>query len=215
MKVIKTTLNSGGLSLEARLVLPGSTGRFPAVVLCHPHPLYGGNMDNNVIGAVSRALAGAGITALCFNFRGVGLSRGSFDNGRGEQEDAMSALSFLALRDELDPERLGVMGYSFGGMVALAVSDRDSRVKAVAAVSPVITPGAFRECSKPVYIVSGSDDSLIPSSEVLKEAANMACPNKVEVVPGADHFWWGREDMVAERLAAFFTESLMARKRED
>lgn len=215
MKSIKATLDSGGLSLEACLVLPAATGRCPGVVLCHPHPLYGGNMDNNVIGSVSRALAGSGLAALCFNFRGVGLSPGSFDNGRGEQEDAVSALSFLAMRDELDSERLGVMGYSFGGMVALAVGRRDGSVKAVAAVSPVITPGALREYSRPAYIVTGSDDSIIPASGILKETANMACPNKVEVVPGADHFWWGREDMVAERVAAFFAESLMARKRQD
>ncbi|MFZ5633891.1 MAG: alpha/beta hydrolase [Bacillota bacterium] len=209
MRSVKVVLNSGGLSLEARLELPGNPGPCPGVVLCHPHPLYGGNMDNNVILAVGRALAGAGIASLRFNFRGVGRSWGSFDNGVGEREDARSALDFLTAHEEIHPERIGVMGYSFGGMVALAVAGTDSTVKAVAAVSPVVQSGALRGCVKPKYIVCGAEDSIIPSSAVLQAAAGMADPKRVEVVPGADHFWWGSEDEMAGKVAGFFKEFLV------
>lgn len=206
---MRVSLISGGLSLEASLDLPGHPGPYPGVVLCHPHPLYGGNMDNNVILAVGRALAGAGIASLRFNFRGVGRSRGSFDNGVGEREDARSALDFLAGHEEIKPGCIGVMGYSFGGMVALAVAGMDSAAKAVAAVSPVVQSGALRECEKPKFIVCGAEDSIIPPASVLQAAAGMAEPKRVEVVPGADHFWWGREDEIAGRVAEFFKESLI------
>ncbi len=205
MRVIKTTFYNSGLSLEARLDLPDVPGRRPGVVLCHPHPLYGGNMDNNVIMAVSRALAGFGIASLRFNFRGVGLSQGSFADGVGEQDDAESALAYLALREEINPERIGIMGYSFGGMVAMAAGGRSSVARAVAAVSPVVP---LRDCPKPKLIVTGGSDSIIPASAVLLETGGMALPKKIEVIAGADHFWWGCEDEAANRVAAFFKEAL-------
>lgn len=115
MRTLRVTLQAGGLLLEGCLELPQGTGPVPGVVLCHPHPLYGGDMENNVIVAVGRALVRSGLAALRFNFRGVGRSQGEFAGGVGEQEDARAALSFLATRPEIDPARLGIAGYSFGG----------------------------------------------------------------------------------------------------
>jgi alpha/beta superfamily hydrolase len=206
MQTLKTTINSGGLLLEACLDLPGVPGQHPGVVLCHPHPLYGGNMDNNVIRAVSRALVGAGIASLRFNFRGVGNSQGAFDKGVGELDDAISALSFLTRREEINPALLAVLGYSFGGMIAISAAGRSDIAGAVAAVSPVMPPGALRDSSKPKYIILGSEDTMIPPASVLKEAEKMAEPKKIEVIPGVDHFWWGCEDEAAGKVAAFFTE---------
>ncbi|MFZ5648309.1 MAG: alpha/beta hydrolase [Bacillota bacterium] len=208
MRTSKLTINNNGLSLEASLALPAVSGRYPGVVLCHPHPLYGGNMDNNIILAVSRALASSGIAGLRFNFRGVGLSEGSFDSGLGEQDDTMSALSFLMRHEEIDSARIGVMGYSFGGMVALEVGGRAGSVRAIAAVSPVISPGVLKNCIKPKYIICGSEDDLIPFSSIQAGAAEMAEPKKVQVVSGADHFWWGYQDEVAEKVAGFFSDHL-------
>lgn len=208
MRTLGVGISCGGLTLEGCLDLPGATGKHPGAVLCHPHPLYGGNMDNNVLLEVSRALTGVGIACLRFNFRGVGRSQGSFDNGRGEQDDARAALDFLAGREEVDPDRIGVMGYSFGGMVALAAGGCAERARAIAAVSPVMPPGALRECPKPKFIVTGSADSIVSSRSVLSEAGAMAGPKKVEVIAGADHFWWGYGERMAGMVAAFFTESL-------
>jgi len=201
-------LNNGGLILEACLDLPDLPGVCPGVVLCHPHPLYGGNMDNNVILAVSRALTRNGIAGLRFNFRGVGCSQGSYGGGVPEQEDAQVALAYLVQREEVDPARVGIMGYSFGGMVALPVGGRSDVVKAIAGVSPVIPAGVLRDSAKPKLIVCGSEDDVVPSSLVLQEASNMADPKTVEVVPGADHFWWGNEETVSNMVADFFLETL-------
>lgn len=208
MRTSKITIMSNNLSLEACLDLPADPGPYAGVVLCHPHPLYGGNMDNNVILAVSRALTASGIAGLRFNFRGVGLSEGYFDSGLGEQDDAIAALSFLLQHREIDPDRAGVMGYSFGGMVALEAGGRAAPARAVAAVSPVISPGSLKNCPKPKYVICGSEDDLIPVSAIRSGVEEMAEPKRLEVISGADHFWWGYQDEMAEKVAGFFREHL-------
>jgi uncharacterized protein len=209
MPEIAITFKCGDLKLEGALCLPRDSGvKMPGVVLCHPHPLYGGNMDNNVIVAVSRALNDRGIGALRFNFRGVGSSNGTFDNGAGEQDDARAACAALAGRPEVDGARLGVMGYSFGGMVALAMGCRNENVRALAAVSPVITPGILQGVDKPAFFTSGSEDHVVSPEALRREAEKMALPAKVEVLPGVDHFWGGHETKMAHNLAAFFAEAL-------
>lgn len=211
MRKIQIDLPGSGLVLEAFLDLPAVPGPFPGVVLCHPHPLYGGNMNNNVILAVSRALTSNGIASLRFNFRGVGRSQGCFANGIGEQEDAQAALLLLVNQEEIDPSRIGIMGYSFGGMVALAVGNTNDVVRAIAAVSPVIPANVLKECTKPKLIVTGAEDNIIPPSSVLKETAGMAEPKIVELIPGADHFWWGYEAKVGDMVADFFARVLAFR----
>ena len=83
------TFESDGLNLEGILYLPQETGRFPGVVICHPHPRYGGDMDNVIVATMARALCEVGIAALRFNFRGVGMSEGEFDRHHGEINDAV------------------------------------------------------------------------------------------------------------------------------
>ncbi len=111
---------------------------FPAVVVCHPHPLYGGDMYNNVVSVICQALAQESIATLRFNFRGVGRSEGNHEEGVGEQDDVVAALDFLQSSDGVDKGRLGLAGYSFGTRVVMPVALRDSRVRAVALVSPFL-----------------------------------------------------------------------------
>ncbi|KJS65677.1 MAG: hypothetical protein JL50_17270 [Peptococcaceae bacterium BICA1-7] len=196
------------VSLEACLDLPAFTGACPGVVICHPHPLYGGDMANSVVVALSRALTARGMAALRFNFRGVGQSMGTFAEGVGEVEDALAAVKFLSVLREVDPGRIGMAGYSFGGMVAMAAGDRSSLVKAIAAVSPVMTDGALGGCLKPKYIISGSEDSLISAQLIHDGAETMPGPKKIELIEGADHFWRGQSEMVGGRVAGFFVENL-------
>ncbi len=200
------TFQCGRLNLEGRLHLPeGDRGQIPGVVVCHPHPLFGGSMHNNVVSGICDALNAAGIAALRFNFRGVGASEGSFDNGLGEQDDLRAALVALAARPEVDVGRLGLVGYSFGGMVALAVGSWEAKVKALAAVSPVLAPGVLRGVDKPVLLISGSHDHVVTPQALRREAAGMALPGKVIIVEGVDHFWWGLEADLGAQIAAFFT----------
>jgi alpha/beta superfamily hydrolase len=207
----RVVFKSGALVLEGRLLLPPRAG-VAGVVICHPHPLYGGSMDNNVVHAVSEALAKEGMAAFCFNFRGVGRSEGIHDGGLGEIDDTLAAISFLAGRREIHAGRIGLAGYSFGGTVALNTARQEGRVKAVAAISPPEVPdmGGY---GRPRLILCGSEDSLIPASFILQQKEQITGPDgagAVEVIPGADHFWQGHEEILAGRIASFFQQHLMA-----
>lgn len=209
MKEASQIFNSGNLKLEGVLHLPRTNGeKLPGVVLCHPHPQYGGNMDNNVVVAVSRALSERGFVVLRFNFRGVGLSEGTFDNGEGEQDDLRGALEHLAGCPEAEPDRLGVMGYSFGGMVALGAAKSCELAKALAGVSPVVTPGLIEGLNKPAYFICGTDDQVTSVNLLVREAEKTTPPGQVEIVPGVDHFWTGHEKEMAGKVAAFFERTL-------
>lgn len=209
MAVLKQTFLSGSLNLEGVFHIPEFSGeKFPAVVLCHPHPLYGGNMNNNVVVAVSRALSERRIIAFRFNFRGVGLSEGKFDDGKGEQDDLQAALAVLLEHPEVSTQRTGIMGYSFGGMIALNVGKSPEPVRAIAGVSPVITPGLMEGITIPTYFICGANDHVVSTGLLLREAEKLNPPGKVEVVPGIDHFWVGHEAEMAGKVAAFFENVL-------
>ena len=152
---------SGDLTLVGALHRPQGLG-LPGIAVCHPHPLFGGDMENNVVVALCRALAGDGMVALRFNFRGVGESGGSYGGGFEEAQDARAALDFLAGLSEVDGDRLGLAGYSFGALVALSAAEE--RVHALAAVSPPVgglDPTSFR-WGIPTLLVSGDRDDISP-----------------------------------------------------
>ena len=106
-------------SLEGDLYLPNSDVKLPGVVVCHPHPMMGGDMYNNVVSAMCKSLFDLGIVSLRFNFRGVGDSAGTHDKGIGELSDAKAAVTFLSALPEVDEERIGLAGYSFGAGIAI------------------------------------------------------------------------------------------------
>lgn len=211
MKQERVIIHSGPLRLEGRLLLPsgGGTEPVPGVVLCHPHPLYGGSMDNNVIYAVRRVLVERGIAVLCFNFRGVGQSEGVHDGGRGEVDDALAAVDYLAGREDIDRVALGLAGYSFGGTVALAAGMQAEAVKAAAAISPPAIPAL--SSPKPRLVICGAADRLVPAAGILrkKERITGGGAGTVEVIDEADHFWAGCEGKPAGLLAAFFARHLL------
>ena len=109
-----------GMTFEGIIALPDGEGPFPGVVMCHPHPLNGGNMDNNVVVAVTFGLADAGIASLRFNFRGVGNSQGEHSKGEKEYEETLVAMDFLGALPDVNDERIGLSGYSFSTRVICA-----------------------------------------------------------------------------------------------
>lgn len=206
MTNIEVFIPSSGLTLQGCLHLPDLPPPFPGVLFCHPHPLNGGNMDNNVVMAVGRALVKKGIAVVRFNFRGVGLSEGSFDEGIGEQDDARACLKFLLEREEIDSRRIGLAGYSFGGMIALSVGVREDTVRVMAGVSPVMRKDVLKGCVKPKIIICGTEDNVVPTGKIMKETSKAGEPTEVRVIDGADHFWWGFEEQLGEIVAGFFSD---------
>lgn len=199
----------GKLKLEGLCYSPDRDGVFPAVVLCHPHPIYGGSMDNNVILAVGSALVESCMIAFMFNFRGVGGSQGGFGGGIAEQEDAAAAVSWVVSQPEADGNRVGLAGYSFGASVALPVACADDRVGALALIS--LPPGQLqitqlKRCSKPKLLICGMNDSVVPLEQAQLMSKEAAEPKLLELVSGADHLWWGYEKVLGEKVATFFED---------
>ena len=203
------TFPSGDLTLEGLFQRPQAVPH-PAVVVCHPHPLFGGDMHNSVVAAVCQALVKADIAALRFNFRGVGRTLGRFDDGVGERADAIAALAYLRQREGVDPAKVGIVGYSFGAAVALVAADE--RVAALAAISPPnfgrgIPPLAIR-C--PTLLITGDCDDVAPPGQLTTLAEMIGPQCQVALVPGADHFWWGHEEKLAQVVARFLRDRLPA-----
>jgi alpha/beta superfamily hydrolase len=211
MKKIRVSFSSGELVLEGILALPEGTGPFPAVIVCHPHPLYGGSMDNNVVCSLTETLTQASFISLKFNFRGVGRSQGEFGQGIGEREDVEAAISFVSTLKEVDSERIGIAGYSAGAGFALPVGFNEARIRALGAVSPPLPMFDFdflKSCPKPKLLISGSRDDLIPINQFLEFCQKLPEPKECEGIEGADHFWWGYESSLAAKVTAFFTKVL-------
>jgi len=213
MKNLSADFPSGELLLEGVLTVPQGTGPFPVVVVCHPHPLYGGSMDNNVVHSLCQTLAQASLASLRFNFPGVGRSQGRFSHGTGEQHDVEAAISFVSKAGQLDPARIGLAGYSAGAGFGLPVGVNDARIKALAAISPPLEMFDFeflKDCPKPKLIVSGSGDDYTPTGRFLEFCRNLSAPQDCETIEGADHFWRGYESRLAARVTAFFVRVLQA-----
>jgi len=211
MKETRVSFASGELSLEGTLATPHGVGPFPGVIVCHPHPLYGGNMDNNVVCSLYETLTQASFVSLRFNFRGVGGSQGEFAQGIGEQADVEAAISFISTVKAVDFKRIGLAGYSAGAGFALPIGSSDGRIKALAAVSPPLNEFNFdflKDCPKPKLLVSGSRDNSTPADEFLQFCQSLAEPKQCEIIEGADHSWWGYESHLAAKVAAFFLKVL-------
>jgi alpha/beta superfamily hydrolase len=202
------TFPSGDLTLEG-VFHRALAAPYPAAVVCHPHPQFGGDMHNSVVTAVCQALVGAGIAALRFNFRGVGGSQGGFADGVGERDDVLAALAYLRGLEGVDSAKVGLVGYSFGAAVSLLAADE--QVEALAAISPpsigsAIPPLAIR-C--PTLLIAGDRDDVAPTGWLTTLAGVIGSHCRVEVVPGADHFWWGHAEKLAPIIAGFLRDSLL------
>ena len=198
-----------GILLEGVWHFPDATRLPPAVIVCHPHPLYGGDMSNNIVITVCQALAEQSIAAFRFNFRGTGNSGGEFGGGVVEQADIRAALAVINTTPEVDSRRIGLAGYSFGAGVALPVAVQDERVKLLALVSPVLPEAGWEQLKaylNPKYLIAGDADTFIPQERLRQYGRDIADPHWYQVVKGADHFWAGHEDEVGQGVARFFTD---------
>ena len=192
--------------------MPEGNRPFPIVVVCHPHPLYGGDMDNNVVTAVCFALVRNSIAALRFNFRGVGNSKGSYGEGVGEQEDLRAALDFVSTLKEIDSQRIGLAGYSFGGLVAASASAKDDRVQQLALISLALNETGWaqlKEYGLPKLILIGDADTSVPYRPFQRFYGDA---RQYQIIAGADHFWSGFEEEISGKVARFFHNGFHGKK---
>ncbi len=200
------------LSFEGVVAQPdNSEDRLPAVVICHPHPLYGGNMNNGVVLAVSDDLVEHGFATLRFNFRGVGSSEGVHSKGELEHEEVLAALDLMKAWPKVDGRRIGLAGYSFGTRVILGSAALPKKVKAIALISPSqgwLERSPLKRDKTPKLLITGSRDRLVESDRLQDILASFKHPPIYEVVPGADHFWAGQEKELSTHVSQFFVEHL-------
>lgn len=197
--------SAGDVTLEGLLSAPSAVSD-TGVVVCHPHPLYGGDMHNNVVSALVEGFQRAAIATLRFNFRGVGASTGRHDQGNAEQDDVKAAVGYLLSRQSFGT--VAVAGYSFGSLVGLRAGADDPRVHRLIGVAlPIVSRDAsFLEgVTKPKLLISGDRDDYSPVAELRALAARCGEPKALRIIDGADHFFAGREAAVAEAAASFLT----------
>ncbi len=191
--------------LEALHREPKNISVRAAAVLCHPHPLYGGTMDNRVVYRAGKGALDAGLATLRFNFRGVGASTGFYDDGIGEQDDAISAIDWLECHYPKRP--LVLIGFSFGAWVGLQVAARDARIKAVVGLGLPLSSFNFDflvEFLKPSLYIVGTQDEHCPLGKITTLARRLPPSSTVSLIEGADHFFSRALDQMQTRITDFF-----------
>ena len=213
-----------------RLTLPGPAGPLEALVetpagdaagaapsgtpaafgvVCHPHPLHGGTLDNKVVYTLARAFLECGAPAIRFNFRGVGTSSGRYDEGRGETADALAAIAFG--RHRWPGAALWLAGFSFGAAVALRAA-QDATPEKLVVVSPGITRVTMGGVASPRcrwLLVQGDADEVIDSAAVLqwghRQSTAPGIGPDIRVFPGGGHFFHGRLNELRQVVVQFMT----------
>jgi len=200
------------LMLEGILYRPDDALLHPAAIICHPHPLYGGTMDNLVVVNVARALLDRGMASLRFNFRGVGGSEGRFADGEGELNDVGGALDWLRTQPGIDWAHLYLVGYSFGAWVALRYAVTDERIQGYAGIGfpawrmleqPTPPAAAIKAYTRPKLFVTGDADELTPLPALRDFVSGLAEPKTLHVLRAADHFFTGRTQEVGAIVGEF------------
>jgi alpha/beta superfamily hydrolase len=187
----KLTIQGQSGRIEIALDEPATASKGVAVI-AHPHPLFGGTMDNKVVQTLARAFTQCGWTAVRFNFRGVGGSEGSHDEGRGELLDMLSVVRHVA-----PAGRLALAGFSFGAFVtshALAALEQEREIDSLVLVGTAASRFAVAPVPSQAHaktlVIHGESDDTVPLANVLDWARPQLLP--VMVVPGVGHFFHGQ-----------------------
>jgi len=194
----KITFRSDTIRIEGLLCVQGGER---GAVITHPHPSYGGSMYNQVVETLTAVYQEKGFSTLRFNFRGVGLSEGDYDQGDGETEDVRAAVRYLYERGKSD---LDLAGYSFGAWVNAKIIDSEPSIKRIIMVSP---PVAFLEfppflqSPKIQVVVAGERDEIAPAHRIRDLIAVWNPTARFEVIKGADHFYLGKTDPLRSVLS--------------
>lgn len=198
-----------------KLMLPGPAGpleimtssaeeplRHPSTiaVICHPHPLFGGTMHNKVIYTLARCFNSLGLASVRFNFRGVGLSQGVYDNGVGETDDVLTVLTWL--KQSCPESVIWLAGFSFGAYVA-ARAAKVWPAKQLICVAPPIENFPFKELppfSCPWMVIQGDEDEVVSAAAVFNWVDSLEQPPEVIKIHGTSHFFHGKLIELRDRL---------------
>ncbi|HWY64070.1 MAG TPA: alpha/beta hydrolase, partial [Rhizomicrobium sp.] len=200
------------------IILPGSAGRIearyqrqknpgaPMALVLHPHPQFGGTMNNPLVYDLFHMFHGLGCTTVRFNFRGVGRSQGSFDNGAGELSDAAAVLDWMNTLYP-NPSHVWVCGISFGAWIGMQLLMRRPEITGFVSIAPPASMYDFAflaPCPASGLILHGGQDTIVPPVEVDRVVAKLRTQKGIvidhEIAPNANHFWVDQLDEVERRV---------------
>jgi alpha/beta superfamily hydrolase len=162
-------------------------------VVCHPHPPSGGTLDNKVVQTIARACLGLGWASVRFNFRGIGASEGTWDEGRGEVDDALAVIAAWRSRPEFAALPFVLAGFSFGGYIAVTAANRldaADRPRRLVLVGPSTEKQPVGDVPADTLVIHGESDDVVPLAATLAWARPQSLP--VIVFPGVGHFFHGQ-----------------------
>lgn len=198
--------------LQALLEAPSEGDVAGVVVVCHPHPLHGGTMNNKVAHTLARSFVRLGFAALRFNFRGTEQSDGEFDDGEGEMDDVRAALEYC--RQHYPGQCLWLAGFSFGAAVAVkvaATADVDGLVSVAPAIRRFAT-GMERAPTCPWLVVQGDRDELVDIDDTVEWVNGLEPGPELAVIEDAEHFFHGRLVLLRELVSTFVVAHLAPQK---
>lgn len=190
--------------LQALLREPRNAAPRGAALVCHPHPLYGGSMDNRVVFRSAKGILDAGWAALRFNFRGVGASTGAYDHGEGEKADVGAVADWLEVKYPGQP--LLLAGFSFGSWVGLQVGCLDPRIRAMIGLGLPLNHYDFDfllENEKPTLYIIGSHDEFCELERLRRFTRLLPSASTMRIIEGADHFFKTQLDDVQHFVTSF------------
>ena len=200
-------IKNNEIELESEYFGSKNNINIPVVLICHPHPQYGGNMYNNVVSSVFNKIINNEISCLRFNFRGVGKSTGNHSGGPGELSDVKACIDFLT--NKKNYERIIICGYSYGAAIGCSAINYSEKIIGYISISfPWDFMGAkYRELSqsnKPKLFIQGNQDT-VAVYERFEENFNFYLDPKIgKIIEGADHFYMGYELQVADETLKFY-----------
>jgi len=187
----------------------------PIAVMLHPHPQYGGTMNNKVVYALYHCFARHGFSVLRFNFRGVGRSQGGFDRGEGELSDAASALDWLQSFNQ-SASACWIAGFSFGAWIGMQLLMRRPEITGFVSLAPPANAFDFTflaPCPSSGLIVHGDQDEIVPAPSVSKLVDKLRSQRNLEIdyrtIAGADHFFHDRLDELDKVLDDYLTKAVV------
>ena len=216
----KSAIENLNMYLAGSLFVPAPHGRLEAILkepragsirgvalVLHPHPLFGGTMHNKVVFRAAAALNDAGLVTLRINFRGVGQSTGSHDEGYGERDDVRAGLDYLA--ENYPGQEITLCGFSFGARVGLEVGIADERVVRLISIGTPVDKydfGFLAARRKPILFVHGEHDEYGDVTRLRELAAKIKVPVELRIIKGAGHFFDDQLDELKRVIAAWMSE---------
>ena len=207
MKEERVYIPSAGIQLEGLLSIQEASSFRGGVVFCHPHPQYGGDMENPVMITATETASQEGFSTLRFNFRGVGESEGSYEEGIGERRDVKAVTDYFFPRLKNNHSPVILVGYSFGAWIGFPIAIEDERFEGMVGIAPpleIYDFGFLKECKKRKLFIVGNQDLFCLPSRLEKWYQQLEEPKSLVVIPGADHFFFSHTRSLIQPFREFF-----------